>query len=102
MIWFLILILLLLFCPTSFALDAFDQAQIYLESGDIDRAIQILKPLTNSSNEDELSQVVEVLYTLSVKRPKPGRDSCSPILSKNSPNSISLFVSILDSQNRRR
>lgn len=64
MIWFLILILLLLFCPTSFALDAFDQAQIYLESGDIDRAIQILKPLTNSSNEDELSQVVEVLYTL--------------------------------------
>lgn len=63
-IWFLILILLLLFYSTSFALDAFDQAQFYLESGDIDRAIQILKPLTNSSNENELSQVVEVLYSL--------------------------------------
>lgn len=62
--WFLILILLLLFHPISFALDAFDQAQFYLESGDIDRAIQILKPLTNSTNEGELSQVVEVLYTL--------------------------------------
>ncbi|NLJ48486.1 MAG: tetratricopeptide repeat protein [Candidatus Atribacteria bacterium] len=62
--WFLIFILLLLFHPTSFALDAFDQAQFYLENGDIDRAIQILKPLINSSNQDELSQVVEVLYAL--------------------------------------
>jgi tetratricopeptide (TPR) repeat protein len=61
---FFILTLLLFFCSTSFALGAFDQAQIYLERGDVDRAIHTLKPLTSSSNEDELSQVVEVLYTL--------------------------------------
>ena len=63
-LWFFILILLPFTGTTVFALDAFDQAQFYLENGDIDRAIQILKPLTNSTDENELSQVVEVLYNL--------------------------------------
>jgi len=66
---FLLLILLLLLVQgVCFALDTFDKAQIYLENGDSDRAIQILKPLLNSEIENELAQTVEVLYAIYSER----------------------------------
>jgi len=48
----------------AFALDAIDQAQLYLENGENERAIQILKPLLKSEDENELAQAVEVLYSI--------------------------------------
>ena len=63
-IWFFIVTVFFLNCSFGFALDIFDQAQLYLENGETDRAIQILKPLLKSENESELSQTVEAFYTI--------------------------------------
>ncbi|HSV31786.1 MAG TPA: hypothetical protein VLH40_07180 [Atribacteraceae bacterium] len=46
------------------ALDPIDQAQLFLEKGLDQRAIETLLPLLESKDEERLSQVVEILYSL--------------------------------------
>jgi len=63
-ILFFFFLIFFIFTGTSHTLGVLDQAQLYLENGEYERAIQILKPLLKSKDETELSQAVEILYNI--------------------------------------
>lgn len=62
-------VMLLSLSLVAFSLDPLDQAQLFLEAGNVDQAIALLEPLVQSDSDPEhLADVVELLDSLFVEK----------------------------------
>ena len=59
-----VIVLLSLFVIPLFSLEAIDRAEVLLEEGRNDEALELLLPLLKSENEEELARATELLYRL--------------------------------------
>jgi tetratricopeptide (TPR) repeat protein len=59
-----VIVLLSFFVTPLFSLEAIDRAEVLLEEGRNDEALELLVPLLKSENEEELARATELLYRL--------------------------------------